>query len=234
MNASGRRTINPPRSVVGRHISLWFPPPTTPPNEPIRRWSESNQTTMADWRMMVELAMVELASGDKEKLERAREIVSWFTTRKEMRHVAKEMFRNLTAEEDERLTPNGFTTPSGAPVSPLVALVWAMEEMEFGDLAQKQKWWGFRSRHRFSAGREEFVVGAVMAIPTPRTRWVPILIEDSKEEEQLDTGAQMTAADLAKDGEGEEKQKIYTPRRSPRFLRRSPRLLSLSHSVAAE
>ena len=49
------------------------------------------------------------------------------------------MFINLTVEEDERLTPNDMTTPSGAPVSSLATLVWAMEETEFGDPAQKQK-----------------------------------------------------------------------------------------------
>lgn len=122
-----------------------------------------------------------------------------------MRRAAEEVFRNLTVEEDEMLMPNGFTTPSGAPVSSLAALFWAMEETEFGDPAQKKKWWGFRSRHRFPAGPEEFVVGAVMAIPTPGTSWVPIPIEDSKEEEELDTGAHVAAADLARDGEGEEK-----------------------------
>ena len=44
--------------------------------------------TMADWRMKMERAMVELASGDEAKLERAREVVSWFATRKEMRRAA--------------------------------------------------------------------------------------------------------------------------------------------------
>lgn len=80
----------------------------------------------------MERAMVDLASGDEAKLERTHEIISWFSTRKEMRHAAKAVFRNLTVEEDERLTPNGMTTPSGAPVNSLAALVWAMEGTEGG------------------------------------------------------------------------------------------------------
>ena len=139
---------------------------------------------MVDWRMKMEKAMVQLASGDEAKLARAQEVVSWFAMRRELRRAAKRVFRNLTVEEDERLAPNGFTTPTGAPVSSLAALVWAMEETEGDDQAQKQKWWALRSRRRFPTGPEEFVVGAVMAIPTLGTRWVRIQIKDNEEKSE--------------------------------------------------
>ena len=186
---------------------------------------------MADWRMKMERAMVQLASGDEAKLARAQEVVSWFAMRRELRRAAKRVFRNLTVVEDERLAPNGFTTPTGAPVSSLAALVWTMEETELGDPSQRAKWWGFRSRRRYPAGREEFVVGAVMAIPTPGMRWVPIPIEDSEEEMESEAEERETVPDLGESsGGGKKKQKVVVPRRSPRFLRRSPRPLSLPKS----
>ena len=125
---------------------------------------------MAEWRMKMERSMVELVSGNEERLENTRKIVSWFSSRKEMRRAVKKVFRNLTAEEDMRLTPNSFTTPSGAPVGSLAALVWAMEETEGANLQQRRKWWAFRSRRRFPTGPEEMVVGGVMAIPAPESR----------------------------------------------------------------
>ena len=144
-----------------------------------------------------------------------------------MRRAAKKVFKNLTVEEDERLTPNGMTTSTGVPVSSLAALVWAMEETEGGNQEQRRKWWAFRSRRRFPAGPEEFVVGAVMAIPTPGTHWVPIQIEDSgtETEEELPDLGEGTSQMVEEKGEGKKtKEKNLAPRRSPRFLRCSPRL----------
>ena len=145
-----------------------------------------------------------------------------------MQRAAKSVFRNLTVEEDERLTPNGMTTPSSASVSSLTALVWAMEETEGEDLAQKQKWWVFRSCHRFLTGPEEFMVGAVMAIPTPGTCWVLVQIEDSEEEldaAQGDLGASSSQMGMEKQGkEKKVNEKTHTPHRYLHFLRRSPPL----------
>ncbi|KAF7013047.1 unnamed protein product [Triticum aestivum] len=229
MNAGGVWAINPHRPVAGKRNASKFPPSPTATSEPLLRRAEA----MADWRMKMERAIVELASGDEAKLARAREVVSWFATRREMRRAAKRVFRNLTVEEDERLAPNGFTTPTGAPVSALAALVWAMEEIESGDPSQRAKWWGFRSRRRHPAGPEEFVVGAVMAIPTPRTRWVPIPIEDSEEELDSEMEELEQIPDLGESsGGGKKKEKVLLPRRSPRFLRRSPGLLNLSKPPA--
>ena len=67
--------------------------------------------------MKMDQGMADLANGDEEKLERAREIISCFSCRKKMRRGAKVVFRNLTVEEDKRLMPNGFTTSSGALVN---------------------------------------------------------------------------------------------------------------------
>ncbi|XBI09390.1 hypothetical protein VPH35_136956 [Triticum aestivum] len=222
MNAGRVWVINPHRPVAGRRNASKIPPsPTT--------------TRGAPTLMRMEKAMIELASGDEEKLARAQEVVSWFTMRKEMQRAAKRVFRNLTVEEDKRLAPNGFTTPTGAPVSSLATLVWAMEETESGDPSQRAKWWGFRSRHRYPAGPEEFVVGAVMAIPTPGTRWVPIPIEDNEEEMDSEMEEPEKMPDLGEcSSGGKKKLKMQPTRRSPCFLRRSPRLLSLPRSAPAE
>ncbi|XBI13765.1 hypothetical protein VPH35_140456 [Triticum aestivum] len=225
MNAGGLWAINPHGPVAGRRNSSKNPhPPTTASDTPALRERKQSEGRMADWRMRMEKSMVVLANGNETRLERAQEIMSWFSTRKEMRRVAKRVFRNLTVEEDERLMPNGFTTPTGAPVSSLAALVWAMEETEFGSPSQKAKWWGFCSRHRFLAGPEDFVVGAV-----------PIPIEDSEEEMESEAEERETVPDLGKSSDmGKKKQKAQLPRRSPHFLRRSPCLLNLSKSAPAE
>ncbi|XBH73932.1 hypothetical protein VPH35_100969 [Triticum aestivum] len=230
MNAGGVWVINPHRPVAGRRNAPKTPPPPTATSEPLLRRAEA----MADWRMKMERAIVVLASGDEAKLARAHKVVSWFATRREMRRAAKRVFRNLTVEEDERLAPNGFTTPTGALVSSLAALVWAMEETKSGDPSQRAKWWGFRSRRRHSAGPEEFVVGAVMAIPTPGTRWVPIPIEDSEEDLDSEMEEPEEIPDLGESSGGvkKKKEKVMMPRRSPPFLRRSPRLLGLPKSPA--
>ncbi|XBI32734.1 hypothetical protein VPH35_056145 [Triticum aestivum] len=203
MNAGGVWAINPHRSMAGRRNSSKNPlPPTTTSDAPALREREEEES-----------------SDDKARLERAQEIVSWFSTRKEIRRAVKRVFRNLTVEEDKRLAPNGFTTPTGAPVSSLAALLWAMEETESGNPAQRAKWWGFRSCRRFPAGPEEFLVGTVMAIPTPGTRRVPISIKDSEEEMESEAEELEPVLDLGgSSGGGKKKQKAQLHRRSPRFL----------------
>ncbi|XBI78752.1 hypothetical protein VPH35_088388 [Triticum aestivum] len=79
-------------------------------------------------------------------------------------------------------------------------------EAESDDPKQEMKWRAFRSRHYKPAGPTEFVFGAVMGLPVP----VPAEIKP-----------------------GARKKKAKMPlmlRRSPRFPRRSPRLLSLARS----
>ena len=44
-------------------------------------------------------------------------------------------------------------------------------------------------------------MGAVIAIPTPGTRWVPIPIKDNKEEMESDSGDLKETADRMKGGE---------------------------------
>ncbi|XBH99830.1 hypothetical protein VPH35_129064 [Triticum aestivum] len=217
MNAGGLWAINPHRPVAERCNSHQnSPSPPTASSTFALRERKQSRRRMAGWRMKIEKSMVELASGDEARLARAQEIMSWFSTRKEMRRTTKRVFRNLMVEEDERLTPNGFSTPTGAPVSSLATLVWAMEETEFGSQAHKTKWWGFRSHRRFPVGPEEFVVGAVMAIPTPGTRWVLISIKDREEGMVPEAEEREVVPDLGGSGNGgKKKQKMQLPRHPP-------------------
>ncbi|XBI52725.1 hypothetical protein VPH35_035061 [Triticum aestivum] len=225
MNAGGMWAINPHRPVTGRRNSPKNPLPLT-----------SETVSREDGGLEDEDGEGHGGAGERRRGEAGEGTGGGaLVLHKEMRSAAKRVFRNLTVEEDERLSPNGFTTPTGAPVSSLAALVWAMEETESGNPFQRAKWWGFRSRRCYPAGPEEFVVGAVMAIPTPGMRWVPIPIEDSEEEMESEMEEPEMMLDLGESsGGGRKKQKAQLPRRSPRFLRRSPRLLSLSKSAPAE
>lgn len=81
----------------------------------------------------MERIVVELASGNEERMRKMQEIVSWFSSLNELRAAAAKFFRNLTVEEDKRLSPYGM------PVGSLAALLWAMEETETGNPSQTKK-----------------------------------------------------------------------------------------------
>lgn len=187
---------------------------------------------MEDWKLRLESRMLEIASGDDLKMERMREILSWFVEKKDMQAAAS-AFRRLTEAEDLRLAP------SGMPVGSLRMLLWAMEEGKSDNPKQAMKWKAFCSRRRAPAGPSEEVVGAVMALPTPGSARLPVVIESDEEagggaeaaiEPDVDPMEEFGPPTRKKKG----KAIVYMPRRSPRFPRRLPRLLSLARSAAAE
>ena len=107
-------------------------------------------------------------------------------------------------------------------------LLWAMEEAESDDLMQAMKWMAFRSRRYAPTNPSGFVVGAVMGLPAP----APVATRAAATSD--------ARADLGR-AEGRRGMKLGTKkkikkkmplilRRSPRFPRRSSRLLDLACS----
>lgn len=82
---------------------------------------------MAHWKLLLEARMVEIASGDELKMERMKEIRSWFAEKEDMQAEGAKAFRILTEEEDLRLSPDGRAVGS------LRMLLWAMEEAASDD-----------------------------------------------------------------------------------------------------
>lgn len=82
---------------------------------------------MAHWKLLLEARMVEIASGDELKMERMKEIRSWFAEKEDMQAEGAKAFRMLTEEEDLRLSPDGRAVGS------LRMLLWAMEEAASDD-----------------------------------------------------------------------------------------------------
>ncbi|XBI32838.1 hypothetical protein VPH35_056232 [Triticum aestivum] len=85
----------------------------------------------------------------------------------------------------------------------------------------EMKWRAFRSRRRKPAGSKEFVVGAVMGLPV----LAPTVMEEKASEDPVVNATEEGVKS------GARKKKARWPlviRRSPRFPRWSPRLLSLA------
>lgn len=160
----------------------------------------------------MEARMLQIASADEVKMAQMQEIYSWFATKSELHKAVMLIALKLTVKEDERLTSQGL------PKRPVEIVLWAMEEAESADRKQARKWREFRSRRCIPTGPTEFEVGVVMALPSPGTREMPILIEDGEPRARVNKS----------------KEVVYTPRRSPCFPWCSPRLLGLAHSAAAE
>ncbi|KAF7063389.1 hypothetical protein CFC21_069912 [Triticum aestivum] len=168
--------------------------------------------SMSPWKPRLEARVREIANGDNAKL---MEIISWFAEERDLKEAAGMAYRRLTEAKDWRLTP------TGGPVGALGMLLWAMEELESDDPKLEMKWRAFRSRRRKPAGLTEFVVGAVMGLPVP----APAMVEEKAPEDLVVIATEEGGKPGAK------KKKARWPlviRRSPRFPRRSPRLLSLA------
>ena len=135
-------------------------------------------------------------------------------------------YRKLTEAEDWRLTP------TGKPVGALRMLLWAMEEAESDDPMQAMKWVAFRSRRRAPAGPSEYMVGAVMGLPAP----VPAVAREVRPalavalEARTDLGSGKGKGGTKPGTKKKILKMPLTQRRSPRFPRRSPHLLSLARS----
>ena len=67
MNAGGRWEINPPLPEARRPTRSKKSPLPPTHRIPIQSAERATLATMADWRMKMERAMVELASGDEAK-----------------------------------------------------------------------------------------------------------------------------------------------------------------------
>ncbi|XBI62307.1 hypothetical protein VPH35_042951 [Triticum aestivum] len=192
-----------------------FPPLSTkstlpPSHKRVRRTRRS----MASWKPRLEARARVIADGDEVNMEKLMLIISWFAEERDLKEVAGAAYRKHTEAEDWRLTP------LGEPVGVLRILLWAMEEAASDDPKQSMKWKAFQSRCRAPAGPSEFVVGEVMGLPTP----VPATAREARED---------LGSDKAKEGTkpGAKKKKMsLILRRSPRFPRRSPHLLSLARS----
>lgn len=188
---------------------------------------------MADWKLRLEARMLEIASGDDLKMERMREILSWFVEKRDMQAAAATAFRRLTEAEDLRLSP------TGAPVGSLKMLLWAMEEAESNNPKQAMKWRSFRSRRRSPAGTSEMVVGVVMAPSAPGSLKIPLVVASDKElgigeESEVKPVVDPAMVALPKMRKKMGKGFAGFLRRSPRFPRCSPRLLGLSRSTTLE
>ena len=107
-------------------------------------------------------------------------------------------------------------------------LLWAMEESESDDPKQEMKWRAVLSLRRKSAGPTEFVVGAVMGLLV----LVPTVPAPAVKEEAMRDLVASTTEMGVKPGARKKKAKMpLVIRRSPRFPRRSPRLLSLARRM---
>ncbi|XBI98959.1 hypothetical protein VPH35_019131 [Triticum aestivum] len=62
---------------------------------------------MVSWKRSLEAEMTVIAEGDEGKMEKMREILSWFPKREDLKAATAQGFRMLTEEEDTRLSPDG-------------------------------------------------------------------------------------------------------------------------------
>ena len=170
-----------------------------------------------------EQRMWALAAGDEVLMGRLKEIDRWFPAAKALNDAWGMVRDKLRGEEILRCFPNYDRQPA------MGVLLWAMLEAESLVPEQREKWKVFRSFH-FRLIQpwapplaQHPPQEVVMGIPAPGSRWLPIQIEEDEEHEEMEEAtvpprrrARTTPTPTS------------LPRRSPRFQRRSPRLLALS------
>lgn len=150
-----------------------------------------------------------LADGDAVRMGRLREIDRWFPTAESLNKAAAMVRGKMDEEELPRCFPNYDVQPA------MGVLLWAMLEAESPIPEQRFKWRVYRSlRYRQDPPPEEARV-AVMGLPVPGSRAAPIEVVDNEVVPPRGRSRRTVTA---------------LPRRSPRFPRRSPRLLALSRA----
>ena len=165
-----------------------------------------------------------LSDGDEILMGRLKEIDRWFPTAKALNHASEVVRDKLRGEEILRCFPNYDRQPA------MGVLLWVMLEAESLVPEQREKWKVFRSfRFRLiqpwappphQGPPQEVVVG----IPAPGSKWLPIQIKEDEELEEMEEEATVPPRRSARTTP----TPTSLPRRSPRFQRRSPRLLALS------